>query len=93
MDDHDRRLAEAADNTYVVRPPTQALATFGTTLVRYYLVTEPLFREVDARGDLESVVREGVVRAERPHVVTPYYRMRHEGFGDDSRSYIEGLIR
>lgn len=93
MDDHDQRLAEAADNTYVVRPPTQALATFGTTLVRYYLVTEPLFREVDARGELESVVREGVVRAERPHVVTPYYLSRHEGFGDDARSYIEHLMR
>lgn len=93
MDDHEQRLSEAADNTYVVRPPTQALATFGTTMVRYYLVTEPLFREVDARGDEESVVREGVVRAERPHVVTPFYLMRHEGFGDDARSYIEGLVR
>ena len=37
MDDHEQRLSEAADNTYVVRPPTQALATFGTTMVRYYL--------------------------------------------------------
>ncbi len=93
MDDHERRLSEAVEATYVVRPPRQALATFGTTTVRYYLVTEPLFREVDARGDEETVVREGVVRAERPHIVTPAYLMRHEGFGDDARSYIESVMR
>ena len=93
MENHERRLSEAVDNTYVVRPPRQALATFGTTSVRYYLVTEPLYREVDARGDEETVVREGVVRAERPHVVTPAYLMRHEGFGDDARSYLEHLMR
>ena len=93
MEDHERRLSEAADNTYVVRPPRQALATFGTTTVRYYLVTEPLYREVDARGAEETVVREGVVRAERPRVVTPAYLMHHEGFGDDARGYLERLMR
>ena len=95
MDDYEGRLAHAVDNTWVVRPPRQALATFGTTSVRYYLVTEPLYREVDgaSRGDEEAVVREGVVRAERPHVVTPYYLMRHEGFGDDAREYFERLMQ
>ena len=93
MQDHEQRVSEAAENTYVVRPPRQALATFGTTIVRYYLVSEPLFREVDPRGDVETVVREGVVRAERPQVVTPSYLMRHEGFGGDARSYFESLIR
>ena len=95
MEEYERRLAHAVDNTWVVRPPRQALATFGTTSVRYYLVTEPVYPELDAtaKPGEETVVREGVVRAERPHVVTPYYLMRHEGFGGDAREYFEQLMR
>ena len=94
MDDQEQRRAEAAERTHVVRPPRQTLATFGTTSIRYYLVTEPLYREFDTGPrDEESVVREGVVRAERPQVVTPYYLMRHEGFGDDAAKFLEKLMR
>ena len=84
---------EAIANTRVVRPPQQGLATFGSTSVRYYLVTEPSYRELDTAqdGQEESVVREGVVRAERPRVVTPYYLLRHEGFGDNADRYLQRL--
>jgi hypothetical protein len=96
MDDElDPHLADAIENTSVVRPPKQALATFGTTSVRYYLVTEPAYRGLglpDANADPESVVREGVVRAERPQVVTPYFLSRHEGFGDHTQEYLDYLM-
>ena len=84
---------EAIASTRVVRPPQQGLATFGSTSVRYYLVTEPSYRDIDAPqdGQEESVVREGVVRAERPRVVTPYYLLRHEGFGDNADRYLQRL--
>ena len=94
MDEQDRRLMEAIASTRVVRPPQQGLATFGSTSVRYYLVTEPSYRDLDVpqNGQEESVVREGVVRAERPRVVTPYYLLRHEGFGDNAERYLQHLI-
>lgn len=88
----DPLLASAIENTSLVRPPRQALATFGTTAIRYYLVTEPAFRDLPGAGtDLESVVREGIVRAERPQVVTPYFLSRHEGFGDHTQEYLNYL--
>ena len=90
MDEQDARFMEAMENTHVVRPPRQGLATFGSTSVRYYLVTEPSYRSLDVPGDgrEESVVREGVVRAERPQVVTPFYLLRNEGFGDNAERYL-----
>ena len=93
MDEQDLRLMEAIARTRVIRPPQQGLATFGSTSVRYYLVTEPSYRELDVpqEGMEESVVREGVVRAERPKVVTPYYLLRHEGFGDNADHYLQRL--
>ncbi|MBM3939479.1 MAG: hypothetical protein FJ318_01020 [SAR202 cluster bacterium] len=87
-------MAYAIDNTIVVRPPQQSLATFGTTTVRYYLVSEPVYADLDAGGPLdEAVVREGVVRAQKPQVVTPYYMLRHEGFGENARRFLELLMQ
>ena len=93
MDEQDVRLMEAIASTRVVRPPQQGLATFGSTSVRYYLVTEPSYRDLDVpqHGNEEAIVREGVVRAERPRVVTPYYLLRHEGFGDNADRYLQRL--
>ena len=93
MDEQDMRLMEAIASTRVVRPPQQGLATFGSTSVRYHLVTEPSYRDLNVpqEGHEESVVREGVVRAERPRVVTPYYLLRHEGFGDNADRYLQRL--
>ena len=94
MDDPaDPQLINAIKNTTVVRSPKQALATFGTTSVRYYLVTEPAYRGLPgASEEPESVVREGVVRSERPQVVTPRYLSRHEGFGDHAQEYLDYLM-
>ena len=93
MDEQDLRLMEAIASTRVIRPPLQGLATFGSTSVRYYLVTEPSYRDLDVPHEdrKESVVREGVVRAERPQVVTPYYLLRHDGFGDNADRYLQRL--
>ena len=90
MDNHDHRMAHAVEGTIVVRPPRQSLATFGTTSIRYYLVTEPAYRDLPGGGAAdESVVREGMVHAERPQVVTPYYLSRHEGFGAHAQEYLD----
>ena len=90
-EERERRMAYAVRNTVVVRPPRQMLATFGATSIKYYLVTEPAYREIDPAGADDVVIREGVVKAERPRVVTPHYMMQHEGFGDDAQEYLRRL--
>ena len=86
----ERDLIRAAEQTWVVRYPKQHLATFGTTSLSYYVVTEPIYREIQPE-DTESVVRQGRVVAEKPAIVTPYYAMNLDGFSDDAYSYFRHL--
>jgi hypothetical protein len=61
----DEKIEYAIDHTEILRSPEQSLATFGSTNIYYYLVTE-LMENV-------NVVREGRVIAARPKIVTPTY--------------------
>jgi len=92
MDVGDERIREAVKHTEILRPPKQSLATFGTTNIYYYLVTEPAYSEL-VKDITETVIREGRVIAERPRIVTPYYLSRLEGFGPDARRYFDMLLR
>ena len=92
MDIDDERIKEAVRHTEILRLPKQSLATFGTTNLYYYLVTEPAYSEL-WKGVIETVVREGRVIAEKPRIVTPYYLSRLEGFSPDARKYFDMLIR
>ncbi len=92
MDIDDEKIRHTIKNTEILRPPNQSLATFGTTNIYYYLVTEPVYSELVENVD-ETVVREGRVIAERPRIVTPYYLSRLEGFSSDAKKYFEMLLR
>ena len=92
MDIEDERIREAIRHTEILRPPKKTLATFGTTNIYYYLVTEPAYSEL-VEEVTETVVREGRVIAERPRIVTPYYLSRLEGFSQDARRYLDMLIK
>jgi hypothetical protein len=91
MEINDEHIIEAVKNTEIIRPPRQSLATFGTTSVYYYLVTEPVYTGYSGH-DNETVIREGRVIAEKPKIVTPYYLTHLEGFGASARRYLEMLI-
>jgi len=83
-------IREIAERTIVVRPPRQALATFGVTRVTYYLVTAPVLAEDEASSS-EAVIRQGVVTANRPQIVTPGYLLNlFDGFshGEDFARYL-----
>lgn len=80
----DPRVKYAIEHTEVVRPPRQNLATFGTTLIYYYVVTE-------LTGGV-NVVREGNVIAERPRIVTPTYLTKVEGFSEQARGYLQAMM-
>lgn len=77
----------AMENTRVILPPRQRLATFGTSLINYYLLTE----------DMDTVnltrVREGKIHAERPEIMTPEYfsRLMLEGFGERAQAFADFL--
>jgi hypothetical protein len=89
----DERIRYAVENTVVVRPPKERLATFGPTSVHYYLVTEPLYADM-FEGKRETVVREGKLTWERPRIVTPYYLTKFfEGFSEDAKRYAEMIAR
>ncbi|GAH86073.1 unnamed protein product, partial [marine sediment metagenome] len=92
MDIDDERIRQAVKRTEILRAPKQSLATFGTTNIYYYLVTEPVYSEL-VKNVTETVVREGRVIAEKPRIVTPYYLSRLEGFSSEARRYFEALIK
>jgi hypothetical protein len=77
----DDRIESVISQTQVLRAPRQKLATFGSTNVHYYMITE-LMNEV-------NVVREGRVIAARPKIVTPVYLINVEGFSGPAKRYIE----
>jgi hypothetical protein len=92
MDIDDERIREAVQHTETLRLPKQSLATFGTTNIYYYLLTEPSYREL-VESAAETVIREGRVIAERPRVVTPYYLSRLQGFSAEAQRYLDMLTR
>jgi hypothetical protein len=88
----DERIRYAIEHTELVRPPRQALATFGISDIRYYLLTQPVYTDITGNTE-ETVVREGRVIAERPRIVTPYYLMNlFQGF-EHGREYSEYVLR
>ena len=91
MNTDDERIRDAIRHTEILRAPRQSLATFGTTNIQYYLVTEPAYTELE-KNIPETVLRQGRVIAEKPRIVTPYYLSRLEGFSSDARKYFESLI-
>jgi len=83
--EQDDKIKYALEHTELVRAPQQQLATFGSSVIDYYVVTELV-------GNV-SVVRDGKVIAERPKIVTPTYLVNVEGFSEQARRYIAMLAR
>lgn len=93
MEADEERIRYAVGHTEILRPPKQHLSTFGTTNVYYYLLTEPAYSEVvEGAANVETVIREGRVVAEKPRIVTPYYLSHLEGFSPDARRYFQMLV-
>lgn len=84
----DERIRHAIEETEVLRPPRHILATFGITSIHYYLLTTPVYADVQPESR-DTVVREGTVSAHRPQVVTPTYMANLEGFSEEARRYFQ----
>ena len=73
----------AMENTRVIVSPRQRLETFGTSVLNYYLITEPM----DSING--SYVREGKIIAEKPQIIAPQQmsQLFVEGFGERGENY------
>ena len=77
---------EAMRRTRILKPPKHTIATFGTTTLRYVLLSM-----VPDQPDC-CRLREGEVTAERPKILTPdFWKKRFEGFGEESERYAEEM--
>ncbi|MCL2615711.1 MAG: hypothetical protein FWD30_02810 [Dehalococcoidia bacterium] len=85
----EEKLSQAIGNTTVLRRPKQALSTFGATTINYYVLSSPAYAESESS---ETVVRTGRVIANKPHIVTPYYLSRLDGFSAEAQRYMRKLM-
>jgi len=77
----------AIENTRVLVAPQNRIETFGTTVFRFFLVSELM----DTVGQVR--VRDGRLHAERPAIITPahFHQMLDEGFGERAGQFVEWL--
>ena len=77
-----KSFKEILEKTSVVRVPKHRISTFGHTRTKYFFVSEvPAFPD-------RSRLREGLVIAESPKIITPeILKNRFEGFGDQSEDF------
>jgi len=77
----------ALENTKVLLAPRRQIETFGSTQFHYHLLTESMDRVDEVR------IREGVIHAERPMLLTPEHhaRLLLENFGEKAREFAEWL--
>ena len=78
----------ALQNTSLIKGPSKALETFGTTRVKYHLITEVMDSVNQVR------VREGILNAAQPQILTPDFNQKSpiEGFEDgESEAFMSWL--
>ena len=88
MFESEKDLIKAVQKTRLVRKPLQLLATFGTTIINYYVITEPIYSDID-ESKKETVVRTGRVNSGKPQIVTPTYALNLKGFSSEAYKYLE----
>jgi len=86
----DDRIKYAFEHTEILRRPKQLISTFGSSVIHYYVLTEPMYSEF-TKDNLETVVREGRVSWYQPKLLTPTYMFRIEGFSREAKKAFETL--
>ena len=83
---NDSFFMNALQQTRILKPPKHAIATFGTTTLRYVLLSVVPDQPDHCR------LREGEVAAQRPKILAPeFWKNRFEGFGEKSEAYQQEL--
>lgn len=87
----DPQIERAIAMTRIIRAPLRSLSTFGSTVIHYHVVSQPVYEGIFEDEHQDTVVRYGLVRADRPQIVTPGYLSRSEGFGQEASEYLDFL--
>jgi hypothetical protein len=92
LDEKAKAIYQTVRNTEILRSPKNKLSTFGTTRIHYYVLTDPVCKGLLYNDEVDTVVREGYVHAEKPKIITPFYLKNvFEGFEHGSE-YSQSLI-
>ena len=77
----------AVSNTRILSMPSRLIETFGTTVLNYHMISEPMDTVNRVR------VREGRIQAYRPQIVVPPSLDDEvlEGFGEEAGKYADWL--
>ncbi len=88
----EEKIKYVIENTEVLKAPRKLLASFDSTTIHYYMLTVPLYLDLEERSkENETVVREGKITWQRPKVITPSYMLRVEGFSGEASKAFEML--
>jgi len=84
--DNRKLFMDILKKTAVVKVPKHRISIFGFTKIRYFFISQvPLFSD-------RSRLREGIVTAEKPKIITPdFFKNRFEGFGEESELFGQWL--
>lgn len=84
----DKQFKFIIQKTKILKNPKHRLSTFGETTINYYFLSE-----VSGFKD-RSRLREGLVIAEKPQIITPdLLKNRFEGFGKKSKEFARWLSK
>jgi len=86
----DEQIKYAFEYTKILRRPKQLISTFGTSIIHFYVLTEPVYSEF-TKGKKETVVREGKLSWYQPKLFIPNYMFQIEGFSKEAKKAFEGL--
>ncbi len=77
----------AVRHTRVILPVKRHIDTFGNTMIRYSLITEPMDETGKAR------IREGRMQTLPPRIILPseFARQNLEGFGAEAKKYLDHM--
>lgn len=77
----------AVENTDVLRKPSRRIESFGSTVFRFFLLSELL----DSVGEVR--IRDGEIQAARPEIITPdhFQSLNLEGFGERAEEFRQWL--
>jgi hypothetical protein len=88
----DERIKYVLKQTKILKWPEHLLATFGSSTVYYYVLTEPIYSEFE-KHSRETVIREGKITWGQPKILTPSYILKSEGFSEEARKAYEILVK
>lgn len=86
----DERILYVLKQTRILKWPRQFLSTFGSSIIKYFILSEPIYTEFE-KGSRETVIREGEITWGQPKIITSSYFLKREGFSEEAERALDML--